>query len=118
MKSKRFAETFKLYRDICHYQSGQLERNRNDILFEEDRLMIDVFSSKTQGFEYHLYILAIAMLIESRLPNNALVNGNIDYDQCVKAKQWADQYLSSLIEIPVRVDVDKLLSRTAQIKDE
>lgn len=118
LKSKRFAETFKLYKDISHYQSGQSESSDKDILFEEDRLMIDVFNSKTQGYEYHLYILAIAMLIESRLPNNALVSGNIDYDQCVKAKNWADQYLSSPIEIPVRVDVDKLLSRTDHFKNE
>ncbi|MEK4750441.1 hypothetical protein NST77_23390 [Niallia sp. FSL W8-0177] len=118
LKSKRFAETFKLYRDINHYQSVQSESSGRDILFEEDQLMNDVFNSKTQGYEYHLYILAIAMLIESRLPNNALVSGNIDYDQCVKAKKWANQYLSAPIEIPVRVDVDKLFSRTAHFKNE
>jgi hypothetical protein len=95
-----------------------LERSQKDILFEEDQLKNDVFSSKTQGYKYHLYILAIAMLIESRLPNKALVSGDIDYEQCVKAKKWADQFLSSPIEIPVRVDVDKLVSRTAHFKNE
>lgn len=50
------------------------------------------------------------MLVEIRLPNISLVSGNIDYDQYVKAKKWVNQYLSSPIEIPVRVDVDKLLS--------
>jgi hypothetical protein len=86
LQSKRFAETFTLYRDISHYQSVKLESIQKDILFEEDRLLIDVFNSKTQGYEYHLYILAIAMLIESRLPSKSMVSGNIDYDQCVKAK--------------------------------
>ncbi|KUP09891.1 hypothetical protein Q73_01295 [Bacillus coahuilensis m2-6] len=118
LQSKRFAENFTLYRDISHYQSAKLESNQKDILFEEDRLQTDVFNSKTQGYEYHLFILAIAMLIESRLPNKSLVSGNIDYNQCVKAKQWADQYLSSPIEIPVRVDVDKLLSRTTHLNNE
>ena len=118
LNSKRFAENFTLYRDISHYQSERLKSSQNDILFVEDQWKIDVFSSKTQGYEYHLYILAIAMLIESRLPNEALVSGNIDYDQCVKAKQWADQYLCSPIEIPVRVDVDKLLSRATHLKNE
>lgn len=111
LNSKRFAETFILYRDISHYQAAQSGSSQKDILFEDDQWKIDIFSSKTQGYEYHLYILAIAMLIESRLPERALVSGNIDYEQCVKAKEWADQYLSSPIEIPVRVDVDKLLSR-------
>lgn len=118
LNSKRFAGNFTLYRDISHYQSERLKSSQNDILFVEDQWKIDVFSSKTQGYEYHLYILAIAMLIESRLPNEALVSGNIDYDQCVKAKQWADQYLCSPIEIPVRVDVDKLLSRATHLKNE
>ncbi|WP_040206380.1 hypothetical protein [Neobacillus jeddahensis] len=118
LNSKRFAETFTLYSDISHYQSAQLESSQKDILFEEDQREIDVFNSKTQGYEYHLYILAIAMLIESRLPRQSLVSGNIDYDQCVKAKQWADQYLSTPIEIPVRVDVDKLISRSAHFKNE
>lgn len=119
LESKRFGETFKLYKDINHYhQSVQLESSGKDILFEEDQLIIDLFNFKTQGYDYHLYILAIAMLIESRLPNKALVSGNIDYEQCVKAKQWADQYLSTPIEIPVRVDVDKLLFRTAHIRNE
>lgn len=118
LQSKRFAETFTLYRDISHYQSTKLESIQKDILFEEDRLQIDVFNSKTQGYEYHLYILAIAMLIESRLPNKSMVSGNIDYDQCVKAKQWADQFLSSPIEIPVRVDVDRLLSRNSHLNNE
>lgn len=118
LQSKRFAETFTLYRDISHYQSVKLESIQKDILFEEDRLLIDVFNSKTQGYEYHLYILAIAMLIESRLPSKSMVSGNIDYDQCVKAKQWADQFLSSPIEIPVRVDVDRLLSKSSYVNNE
>lgn len=118
LNSKRFAETFTLHRDISHYHSGQLDSSQKDILFGEGQREIDVFNSKTQGYEYHLYILAIAMLIESRLPHQALISGNVDYDQCVKAKQWADQYLSTPIEIPVRVDVNKLLSRSAHFKNE
>ncbi|GHH99700.1 hypothetical protein [Neobacillus kokaensis] len=118
LNSKRFAETFTLYRDFSHYQTARLECSQNDILFEGDQKKIDIFSSKTQGYEYHLYILAIAMLIESRLPHQALVSGNIDYEQCVKAKKWADQYLSSPIEIPVRADVDKLISRATHLKNE
>jgi hypothetical protein len=118
LKSKRFAENFTLYRDISHYQSAQLECSQKDILFEDDQREIDVFSSKTQGYKYHLYILAIAMLIESRLPKKALLSGNIDYEQCVKAMEWANKYLSSPIEIPVRVDVNKLLSRATHLKSE
>ncbi|MBU5342227.1 hypothetical protein [Caldifermentibacillus hisashii] len=110
LQSKQFAESFKLYRDLDKYKTNRKEEI-SDILLGDEYNAVSVFDSKTQGLNYHLYILAIAMLIESRFPKAALVSGDIDYLQCVKAKQWADQYLSSPIELPVRVHVDSLLNR-------
>ncbi|NRD77372.1 hypothetical protein HPT25_07645 [Bacillus sp. BRMEA1] len=120
INSKRYAESFRLYRDIIKYQSFRKEKmQKNDILFVEDReKIVDVFESKTQGYEYHLFVLAIAMLVESRLENVALVGGDIDYDQCIKAKQWADKFLSIPIELPVRVHFDKLLYRISRANNE
>ncbi|KQL19083.1 hypothetical protein [Cytobacillus solani] len=119
LNSMRYAEIFKLSRDISKYQTSKIENSEDDILFEVNlKKTKDIFNSKTQGFDYHLYILSIAMLIESRLGNRALVGGDIDYDQCVKAKRWADQFLSSPIEIPARVDYEKLLSRFSHSTNE
>ncbi|MGE8205838.1 hypothetical protein ACQKP0_14880 [Heyndrickxia sp. NPDC080065] len=112
LHSKRYGETFRLYRDFNKYQNSKGSKEANEILLEEDRQkLVEVFDAKTQGFDYHIYILAIAMLIESRFPNSALVSGDIDYAQCIKAKEWADKYLDLPIKLPVRVQWDKLLLR-------
>ncbi len=86
--SKKFAETFILYSDIKMYRdAAPSTNNETDILMNSESSVV-VFDSKTQGYPYHLYILAIAMLIESRFPKFASVSGDIDYLQCIKAKEW------------------------------
>ncbi|MDQ0246507.1 hypothetical protein J2S09_004111 [Bacillus fengqiuensis] len=119
LDSKTYAETFKLYGNISNYQTAEPTGNGKDILLNyREQQTVDVFDSKTQGYDYHLYILAIAMLIESRFPKNSMVGGDLDYKQCIKAKQWADRHLSSPIHLPVRVSVEGLLSRFSHLKDE
>lgn len=119
LNSKKYGETFKLYKEISVYKKSIESDGRKDILFEnQEQHIVRIFDSKTQGHEYHLYILAIAMLIESRLPKYALVSGNIDYKQCVKAKEWADMHLSTPIDLPVRVDAERLLPRFSLINND
>ena len=109
--SKKFAETFRLYSDIKMYrEAAPAFNNETDILKGYESSVV-VFNAKTQGYPYHLYILAIAMLIESRFPKFASVSGDIDHLQCVKAKQWADTHLSTPIKLPLRVDPQQLLNR-------
>ncbi|KLU59409.1 hypothetical protein CEB3_c43950 [Peptococcaceae bacterium CEB3] len=72
---------------------------------------VSVFSNKTQGYPYHLYVLAIAMLVESRLPGAALVSGDINLKQAEDAREWANRYLSLPIDLPVRVDAERLWQR-------
>jgi hypothetical protein len=117
LHSKQYAETFRLYKDLEKYKAQQKYRVKRDILLEEEQ-QVYVFDSKTQGYQYHLCILAIAMLIESRFPKNALVSGNIDLEQCIKAKDWADQHLSQPIKLPVRVQIDQLFSRFSNFNNE
>ncbi|MCK6205763.1 hypothetical protein KZX50_09975 [Bacillus infantis] len=110
--SKKFGETFKLYSDIKMYREAapSSTNNETDILRDGESSVV-VFDAKTQGYPYHLYILAIAMLIESRFPKFASVSGDIDHLQCVRAKQWADTRLSVPIKLPIRVDSQQLLNR-------
>ncbi|MDI7744048.1 hypothetical protein QMK38_18725 [Lysinibacillus fusiformis] len=109
--SKKFAETFILYSDIKMYRDATPStNNETDILMNSESSVL-VFDAKTQGYPYHLYILAISMLIESRFPKFASVSGDIDHLQCVKAKEWADTHLSTPIKLPLRVDPQQLLNR-------
>lgn len=44
-----------------------------------------LWDAKTQGEPYHMYLLAIACLIEDRLGDKAFVHGDITLGQCRKA---------------------------------
>ena len=71
----------------------------------------DLWGAKTQGMPYHMYLLAIACLIESRLGPKACVYGDITKGQCRKAVEMANKYLDREIDLPVRCDSDKLYER-------
>lgn len=75
------------------------------------RRQYHLWGAKTQGEPYHMYLLAVACLIESRLGAKAFVYGDITKGQCRKAVEMANQYLDNKIDIPVRCDPDKFLAR-------
>jgi hypothetical protein len=108
LESKRFAESFTLYKDVSHYHNNSKSQNIFDAV--ENNLDTSVFDSKTQGYSYHTHILGIAMLIEHFFPNAAMVSGDFDLKQCEKAKKWVDEVLSTNIDLPIRMNIEKLLS--------
>lgn len=97
MVSGRTAETFMLYKkEYVREKSHKLPPK--DILWTDDPYTdyIDangyrLFNSKTQGYPYHLAMLAAGMLFESRFPTNAYVTGDIDQWQVDVILKWADQ---------------------------
>ena len=119
------AESFLLYRDLLHYREWSnmrpsqghkdalrsLLRDNYEALeqFHNDSYLL--FDAKTQGYDYHLYVLAIACLIESRLAPLAIVHGDISKGQCLKAIEWANKFLKKPITAPDRFDDEKLLGR-------
>ncbi len=70
-----------------------------------------VFDGKTQGHPYHLYVLAIACLIESRFPGKAVVTGDVAWEQMRSAVGWANAILHRKIEASERCDANRLLNR-------
>jgi len=139
-----YAEAFSLLRDLDYYRKIQKRRcehvNANDRGGDGDcyksicneilcslynwsgndmnnRIttnVTDIFDSKTQGYPYHQYILAIACLIESRFPKYAAVHGDISKGQMQSAIDWANGILKKPIQITDRADNERLLKR---IKD-
>ena len=69
------------------------------------------WGNKTQGEPYHIYLLAIACLIESRLGTKAFIYGDITRGQCKKAVEIANEFLENKIDIPDRCCVDRLMKR-------
>ena len=75
----------------------------------------NVWCMKTQGKSYHIYLLAVACLIESRLGEKAYVYGDITRGQCIKAIELANRVLEQPIDLPVACVPDKLIARLREI---
>lgn len=88
-----------------------------DISWEDERCShtYDLWGGKTQGEQYHMYILAVACLIEARLGNRAYTYGDITRGQCKRAVEIANQYLKNPIEMPDRCYPDRLMKRVAAL---
>lgn len=67
---------------------------------------------------YHIPLLAIATLIESRFPQYACVYGDITMEQAQKAVEWANSILDKPITLPVRIDPPKLLESLKTIESD
>lgn len=130
--SMKTAENFTLVKDLKFYRRRQQEANCHDILFSLinwnrrisepiQQLSVNersVFESKTQGYPYHLNVLAIACLIESRFPHYAVVFGDISICQMNRAIEWANAILLKPIQLTDRADNEKLLERMKKVLQE
>lgn len=87
--------------------------------YDEDDERFDnsywLWGNKTQGEPYHMYLLAIACLIEDRLGKKAFVSGDITRGQCRKAVEMANVYLKKKIDIPARCDMNRLMKRLREL---
>lgn len=124
MKSKKTGESFclsynlhgnqfKSFSDEHDAEGSLVEDAGKDILKE---IALDgnascIFNDKTQGRPYHIYVLGIAMLLETRLEPYVAVTGNITLGQAKKAKKWADAVLKEPVNIPVRINKGLLYQR-------
>ncbi|MFD0713811.1 hypothetical protein [Paenibacillus sp. GCM10027626] len=122
--SMQTAESFKLIRDLQYYRKQSSGRGQcDDILISlisedlDDSEVddVEVFESKTQGLPYHIPVLAIACLIESRFPGHAIVFGDVSFSQIYKAVEWANSKLKKPIELMDRADNAKLLNRIKRV---
>ena len=74
-----------------------------------------LWGDKTQGEPYHMYLLAIACLMEARLGHKAFVYGDITGGQCRAAVSMINDYLDEPIDVPDRCDPDRLADRVRQL---
>ncbi|MEW9110042.1 MAG: hypothetical protein AB2374_11890 [Cytobacillus gottheilii] len=114
LESKETGESFTLFSNFERYREFNEDKLKEDILLylteEGGGRARKVFYSKTQGKDYHTFLLGIATLIESRFPKFACVYGDISKEQAQKAVEWANSILEKPIALPVRVNYSKLLS--------
>ena len=75
----------------------------------------NLWGNKTQGEPYHMYLLAVACLLESRLGRKAAVYGDITKGQCRKAVEMANRYLEEPVKLPVRCDMVRFYERVREL---
>lgn len=124
------AESFSLFRNIESYREEiNTNEHSDDILAalinqkvfhnqEKFRIPVNstrVFDGKTQGLPYHIYLLAVACLLESRFPKQVAVQGDISIGQMKKAIDWANTILHKPIQLTERVNNKRLLDRIRDI---
>jgi len=132
LKTMGYAERFTLIRDLNYYKNRThskhecaldsdiyLSRVVDDKLFETVKKKIPahitrIFDSKTQGHDYHNYILAIALLIESRFPGSAVIFGDVSRGQMKVAVEWANTILKKPIQLPDMAVDERLLNRISK----
>lgn len=88
-----------------------------DISWEDERCR-DCFSlwgNKTQGENYHIYLLAVACMIEDRLGERAVVYGDITRGQCARAVRLANLYLETPVGLPARCECRRLYERVRHL---
>lgn len=82
---------------------------------EKCRKVYSLWDAKSQGEPYHMYILAVACLIEDRLGEKAFVYGDITQGQCKKAVELANPYLKNPIRVPARCEKQRLYERISRL---
>lgn len=121
LESKKTGEGFTLGSSIEKYSRLNEKILEEDILYLMNSSMRgarEVFYAKTQGLPYHIPLLAIAALIESRFPKYACAYGDITKEQAQKAVNWANTILKNPIHLPVLVDPPRLLERLKVIHED
>ncbi len=114
------AESFMLFSAIGHYFS-EWKPARQDVpedivrdLIKDDTYSNNVFGDKTQGYPYHIAMLAVGMLVESRFPDFAAVSGDIDPDQARIAQTQLRDVLGEEIPLPLSVNAERLFTRISR----
>jgi hypothetical protein len=116
----RAGETQWFFHSIEHYRNLAPERDQadaDDILLQVARSrdgappLVEVFGGNTRGAPHHVPLLAAAMVVEDRLPESAMVRGDIDPGQCLRAQELVRDALGRDVKLPVRVDAVALHER-------
>lgn len=92
---------------------GILPAYINSYYWSDDRFshVYNIWGNKTQSEPYHIYLLAVAALIEARLGTKACTYGDITKKEFERAVEIANKYLEKPICPPDRCDMYRLIKR-------
>lgn len=125
-ESLGFAECFSMYKNfvsmhLLNLDAGDailgvipeyLEEDNNDSKFKQ---VYRLWGSKTQGEDYHIYLLAVAALLEDRLKEKVFTFGDVTKGQFKAAVKIANEYLEHPIGLPVSCDIKLFFERVSKL---
>lgn len=88
------------------------------VISDSDKLykhVVGLWGNKTQGEPYHIYMLAVACMLEQELPGKVAIYGDITKGQCKRATEIASDILGENIEMPDRCKLQELYNRVRKM---
>lgn len=120
------AEEYYLPRDLI--KDGEIDPEAGDAIMSsvsgclgydwKEKMFQNSYSlwgAKTQGEPYHMYLLAIACMIEDHLGSKAYVYGDITRGQCKRAVELVNHVLEDPIQVPSCCDPTRLRDRVKKL---
>lgn len=78
----------------------------------------NLFGEKTQGYPYHLAILAVAILFETRFPEQCYLSGDIEPVQVGHMCRWVHKTLNTPLITPICFDGQRLYRRISALYED
>jgi hypothetical protein len=107
-----------MLRDLGRYPSPANGEPRDILLCLDAECcggLVRVFSmQQAGGARCHQALLTAAMVVESRFPGRAVVGGDLDRDEALEARDWAERVLGRRVELPVRIRPEALAGRLSE----
>jgi hypothetical protein len=116
--SKQSAETFTLHRHLDYYKNDYRHQGifEGSVFYSSDEYHsstngINLWGDKTQGYPFHLAILAVGMMLENHFPDNCYIHGDIEQKQVEVMQQWLETVYQKSFEIPIIFDSQRLYKK-------
>lgn len=123
--SRQYAETFDLYRHLEAYtkKSGQ-QGCYDDSVFKTDTPEywsssngMELWDSKTQGYPFHLAVLAVGIMLENRFPDHCYLHGDIQDKQVEVMLKWLETTFDKKYSTPICFDACRLFKQLHLVYD-
>jgi hypothetical protein len=120
--SGQSAETFQFFRHLETYKSDYqthqgcfkksvFHTNADELEYAASSNGVELWDSKTQGYPFHLAILAVGILLEQRFPENCYVHGDISAKQVSVMREWLKNVFGKTYPKPICFDANRLFGK-------
>lgn len=117
--SRQYAETFELYRHLAAYtkESGQHGCYDHSVFktdepqYPSSSNSVELWGSKTQGYPFHLALVAAGIMLENKFPGHCYLHGDIHYKQVEVMLNWLEITFGKKYALPICFDPSRLFQQ-------